>query len=174
MTNRRIAVLLPLLLLLAALAGCTRADDGKDVATAGGAPAVAASTSLSAHDQGLRHARCMREHGVPEADPVVDADGGVRAGAGYDKGAIDAGVLNQAIEACRAYETALSADDRTRKLDAAREESRCMRANGVEEFPDPEPNLNRDVPESVRLDPQYDAAAAACIRHGGRSPSPAR
>ncbi|WP_426512573.1 hypothetical protein ACPPVO_19240 [Dactylosporangium sp. McL0621] len=168
----RIAVLLPLL--LAAAAACTKADDGKDVASAGGGATPAATASLSAQEQGLRHARCMREHGVPEADPVVNAAGGVRIGGGYDKSAIDADVLARATEACKPFEVGMSADDLALKVGAAREEARCMRAHGVEEFPDPEPNLEHNVPESVLRDPQYDEAAAACMRHGGQSPAPSR
>ncbi|GGM45079.1 hypothetical protein GCM10007977_053260 [Dactylosporangium sucinum] len=162
------------LLLAAALAGCTAPAGGDPVATVSGSATPRATTTLSAQEQGLRHARCMREHGVPEADPVVGADGGVRVGGGFDKGQIDADVLAAAMAACRQYESVLSPEDLNLKLEAAREESRCMRAHGVEDFPDPEADLHRDVPESVRLDPQYDEAAAACIRHGGRSPAPSR
>lgn len=172
MTRRVLAAgLLPLLLVAAA---CTRASDGGGVATAGGSAAPDATPTLSFQEQGLRHARCMREHGVPEADPVVNADGGVRVGGGYDKAAIDGEVLDRAVAACKQYEPVLSPDELARKANSAREESRCMRAHGVENFPDPEPGAGLDVPESVRQDPQYDEAAAACIRHGGASPAPSR
>jgi hypothetical protein len=100
---------------------------------------------------------------------VVNANGGVRVGGGYDKSSIDADVLAGALEACKQYEPVLSPDEQARKVDAAREEARCMRAHGVENFPDPEPNLDFNVSESVRHDPQYDAAEVACKRHGGRS-----
>jgi hypothetical protein len=115
----------------------------------------------------------MREHGVPEADPVVDGDS-IRFGGGYDKGAIGDDVLRAAIAACRPYEVVLPPDVLAQKLEGAREEARCMRAHGVENFPDPEPDLRFEVPDSVRLDPEYDEAKAACIRRGGRSPSPAK
>jgi hypothetical protein len=173
MTRRVLAAGLLPVLLLAAVA-CTKADDHKGVATVGGSATPSATPTLSVQEQGLRHARCMREHGVPEVDPVVDGNGNVRVGGGYDKSAIDGEVLGKAIEACRQYEPVLSPDDMSKKLDAAREEARCMRAHGVENFPDPEPDGRFDVAESVRHDPQYDEASAACIRHGGRSPVPSR
>lgn len=170
MTRRVLAALLPLLL----LAACTTVDDGTGVASAGGTATPRATPTLSFQEQGLRHARCMREHGVPEADPVVDGNGNVRVGGGYDKGAIDGEVFARAIEACKQYQPVLDAGEMAAKLDAAREESRCMRAHGVEDFPDPEPNLDVEVPDSARQDPQYEEARAACIRHGGRSPAPSR
>ena len=173
MTRRVLAAsLLPLLLVAAA--ACTRANDGNGVATVGGSATPSATPTLSFQEQGLRHARCMREHGVPEADPVVDGNGNVRVGGGYDKGAIDGEVFEKAQEACKQYQPVLSPDEMSKKMDAAREESRCMRAHGVENFPDPEPDLGVNVPESVRQDPQYDEASAACIRHSGRSHAPSR
>jgi hypothetical protein len=173
MTRRVLAAgLLPLLLLAAA--ACAKTNDGSGVATVDGSAAPSATSTLSFQEQGLRHARCMREHGVPEADPVADGNGNVRVGGGYDKSAIDGDVLGKAIEACKQYQPVLSPDEMSKKMDAAREESRCMRAHGVENFPDPEPDLRFDVSESVRHDPQYDEASAACIRHGGRSPAPSR
>ncbi|MDG6106721.1 hypothetical protein Daura_29145 [Dactylosporangium aurantiacum] len=171
MTRRVLAALLLPLLLLAA---CTTADDGARVASAGGTATPGSTPTLSFQEQGLRHARCMREHGVPEADPVVDGNGNVRVGGGYDKGSIDGEVLERAVAACEQYRPVLDAGELAGKLDVAREESRCMRAHGVEDFPDPEPDLDLEVPDSARQDPQYEEARAACIRHGGRSPAPSR
>jgi hypothetical protein len=159
---------LPLLLLLAA---CTKAGDGGGVATVDGTAAPRVTTTLSFEQQGLLHARCMREHGVPEADPQVDDDR-VRVGGGYDKEAVDPEVLSAAMAACRQYEPVLSPDEMDKKLGTARDESRCMRAQGVEDFPDPAADGRVDVPEAARMDPQYEVAAAACIRHGGRVASP--
>ena len=161
-----------LALLVVAAAACSKADDGKGVASAGGSATPGATPSLSELEQGIKHAQCMRAHGVPEVDPQVGSDGNVRVGGGYDKGAVDGDVLRQAIEACKQYEPVLPADVLAQKLEAAREESRCMRAHGVENFPDPGPDLRVDIPDSVRQDPQYDEAKAVCIRRGGRSASP--
>jgi len=169
MTRRILAAGL-LTLLLSAAAGCTAAKDGDGVASAGGAGTPSPTPTLSFQEQGLRHARCMREHGVPEADPVVNADGGVRVGGGYDKGAIDPDVFEKAKTACTQYEPQLNPQEQALKLEGARQESRCMREHGVENFPDPDPNLDRPVPDSVRDDPQYDEAVRACMTRGGGSP----
>jgi hypothetical protein len=173
MTRRVLAAgLLPLLLVAAA--ACTKANDGNGVATVGGSATPSATPTLSFQEQGLRHARCMREHGVPEADPVVDGNGNGRVGGGFDKSAIDGEVFAKAVAACKQYEPVLPPEDLAKKMDSARDEARCMRAHGVENFPDPQPDLDFNVPESVRHDPQYEEAEAACIRHGGRSPAPSR
>src|SRR4051812_39014483 len=132
MTRRVVAAgLLPLV--LAAAAACGRANDDNQVATAGGGATPSATASRSFQEQGLRHARCMRDHGVPEADPVVNADGGVRVGGGFDKSSIDADVLATALTACKQYEPVLGPDEQRAKLEATREEARCMRAHGVED-----------------------------------------
>jgi hypothetical protein len=165
--------ILALTLVLAVAAGCSDAHD-PTVASAGGPGAPSATPTLSFQEQGLRHARCMREHGVPEADPQVDADGNVRVGGGFDKSAIDPDVFATAMAACQQYRPQLNPQERAAKLEGARQESRCMREHGVENFPDPDPNLDRNVPDSVRDDPQYDEAMAACMRRGGTSPAPSR
>jgi hypothetical protein len=155
------------------LTACSAPDDGHDVASVDGTPVPTATSTLSFEEQGLLHARCMREHGVPEADPQVFGDR-VRVGGGYDKSAIDPQVFADAVEACRQYEPVLPPEEAAGKAEAGREEARCMRAHGVENFPDPGPDGHADVPESVRLDPQYDEAERACIRHGGSAPSSTR
>jgi hypothetical protein len=160
--------------LLATLTACSSSGKGPDVATVDGTATPSPTSTLSFEEQGLRHARCMREHGVPEADPRPNGNGGTRVGGGYDKTTLDQQVLADAIAACRQYEPVLPPDEAAGKAAAAREESRCMRAHGVEDFPDPGANGRPEVPESVRLDPQYEEAERACIRHGGSAPSASR
>jgi hypothetical protein len=167
--------ILALTLVLAVAAGCSDAHD-PTVASAGGpgAPSPTPTPTLSFQEQGLRHARCMREHGVPEADPQVDADGNVRIGGGFDKTAVDPDVFGTAMAACQQYKPQLNPQEKAEKLESARQESRCMREHGVENFPDPDPSLDRNVPDSVRDDPQYQEAMEACMRRGGESPAPSR
>jgi hypothetical protein len=176
MTKRVLLATGLLPLLLVATVACGKARNGNGVASVGGSATPSATPTLSFLEQGRRHARCMREHGVPEADPVVNANGGVRVGGGYDKDAVGDEVLRKAMAACEQYKPVLDPDEMAQKLAAAREESKCMRAHGVENFPDPQPNLDVNVPDSVRQDPQYDEASRACIRHGGggQSPAPSR
>ncbi|MFJ8578355.1 hypothetical protein [Micromonospora sp. NPDC093277] len=162
-------ILLPLVLVAAA--ACSQADDGAGVASVSGTAAPSPTPSLSELEQAIGYVRCMRANGVPMPDPEV-VDGNVRIGGGLNKDGVDEDTLRNAEEACKQYRPVPPPELATQKLQLAREESRCMRANGVENFPDPKADLSREVPESIRQDPQYEQAEASCFWHDGRSPSP--
>jgi len=157
-----LAVCVPILA-LAVTAGCSKSDDGNGVATGAGATAPVATQYLSFLQQGLQHAQCMRDHGVPEADPVVNPDGSVHVGGGYDKHTLDPGVFDQAVEACKQFQPVLPPADQAAKLAGARATAQCMRDHGVESYPDPDPNdLGKSLPDEVRDDPDYDQAKEIC------------
>jgi hypothetical protein len=158
------------LLLTVAAAACTKSDEGQGVASMAGSATPSATPNLSFQEQGRRHAQCMREHGVPEADPQILPDGTVRVGGGYDKKELDNEVLKSAIEACKPYEPILTGADGERKMAGAREYSRCMRAQGVEDFPDPDANGRLDLPPE-QTDPDYDQARAFCRAQPQSSPT---
>jgi hypothetical protein len=160
------------LLVLALAAGCSHSHSGKGVASANGSAAVSATPTLSFLEQGRRHAQCMREHGVPEQDPVVNPDGNVRVGGGYDKQTLDPGVLDRAIQACKSYEPVLTGTAAELKRQGGLLLARCMREHGVENFPDPDANgrLNTDLP-GLQDDPQYGDAWQYC-RSQPDSPAP--
>jgi hypothetical protein len=161
------------ILMLLTIAACGKPGGGHDVATAGGTPAASPSASAGTLQQAIAYAACMRAHGIPQwPDPEVDG-GGVRIRA-VDKGSVDATVLATAIRACAAQRPVLPGPDMALKLDSARFESRCMREQGVENYPDPEPDAHVELPQSVRDDPQFERAKAIC-REKTRSyePSPA-
>jgi hypothetical protein len=173
MRKRVLAACLPLLVLVA-VSACSKSDDGKDVASVNGSAAPSATSNLSETEQARRHARCMREHGVPESDPQVRPDGSVRIGGGYEKGSVDGEVLAKAIEACKQYEPVLSGPDDALKLEVLRQFSRCMRAHAVENYPDPDASGRFDVEQPVREDPQYDQAETTCDAQArAYTPSPA-
>ncbi|MBC6461963.1 hypothetical protein [Actinomadura sp. HBU206391] len=167
-----VVCLLPLLLVTAA--ACTKSNDGKGVASVNGSATPSATPSLSLLGQGIRWARCMRQHGVPMPDPVVANGDGIRF-EGADKDAFDRDVAEKADEACKPYRPVLPADGQRKKLEAARQESRCLREHGVASYPDPDPNdLGKDLPQAVRDDPQYEQAKEICtaqIRSSRPSPS---
>jgi hypothetical protein len=146
---------------LVALAACSKSTDGKGVASASGSARPSPTPSLSDVEQGRRHAQCMRDNGVPEQDPRTRPDGTVQIGGGYDKDAVDQNTLRNAIAACRAFEIVLAPEDQARKLHSQREYSRCMRAHGVEDFPDPDANGQIILPDEI-TDPDFDAAKAFC------------
>jgi hypothetical protein len=173
MKKRLLVVCLPMLA-LALAAGCARhnagKDNSKDVASLHGSATPSATPSLSFLEQGRRHAQCMRDHGVPEADPRVQPNGDWTVGGGYDKHTLDQGVLDKAIEACKPYTVVLPADVLALKLAGARDLAKCMRDHGVANYPDPDPNdLGKSLPDSVRDDPHYEQANDICNTRGASS-----
>jgi hypothetical protein len=148
-------------LMLLMMAACGKAAGGDGVATVDDSPSASPSASVSLLQQGTAYAQCMRNHGIPQwPDPEVDRDG-VRI-RGVDKESVDGTVLESAMRACNALRPQLPAPDMALKLDSARYESRCMRDQGVQDYPDPEPDAHVELPLSVRDDPQFEQAKAIC------------
>lgn len=154
------------------MAACS-SPSGDDIASAGATAAPHPTASLSELDQAIRYAQCMRSNGVPMADPQLDSQGNVRNGSMGDKDSLDADALAKAQQACRQYQPVAPPGLAAIKLELSREFSRCMRAHGVEHFPDPQDDAHVEVPLEVRDDPQYEQAKPLCddhVRH--YSPSP--
>jgi len=135
-------VLLSLAGLALALAGCGNqtADDGIARAQPGaGGPSASATPAekLSEDERRLKFAECMRGQGVEMEDPGKDGGGGMRFRVG-DKG--KAGELEKAIQACRAYAPNGGEPPKldAEQLEQMRKFAKCMRENGVPEFPDPD------------------------------------
>jgi hypothetical protein len=145
------------------LGGCGSSSDdgGAGVASVGGTAQPNASPSVSRLDQMIIFTRCMREHGVPMADPEVEGDT-VRQGH-YDKDAVSESVERAAEDACAGQrppqETGPGVDF---KNGLAREYARCMRAHGVADYPDPNPNGQTRVGPEIGQDPQYPDARKVC------------
>jgi hypothetical protein len=78
----------------------------------------------------------MREQGVEMEDPGKDGRGGVLFRAG---GKGKPGELEKAIQACRAYAPNGGEPPKldAEQLEQMRKFAKCMRENGVPEFPDP-------------------------------------
>jgi hypothetical protein len=91
----------------------------------------------------LDFAHCMRENGVPTfPDPVAQPDGSF----GFQRppGA-SASALDDALKSCQSEAQALGLDVGSGAGDAEAQDallrlSRCMRENGIPEFPDPKQN----------------------------------
>ena len=135
-----------------AMVGCRGdSDKGEGVATAGGTPTTSAtgnnSNSGDIAEQMRRYASCMREHGIDMPDPEVDSEGRtkVQIGEAPEAGggpAPDREKFEAAERECRQY---MPNGGDPPKLDPeqveqARQFAKCMRENGVPNFPDPEPD----------------------------------
>jgi hypothetical protein len=124
----------PGLLLALALTACGRADGGGGVATANGT-ASASAVPVGGRGDALKFAQCMRDNGLPDfKDPGASGGGGALLPQGADPKQVQA-----AQEKCKQYlpnggePPKVSAEE----VERSRQFAKCMRANGVPDFPDP-------------------------------------
>lgn len=135
---RSIRILIPALLF--ALAGCTQGDANGVATVSGGSAAPTTTASVDPAEAGRRFAQCMRDNGVPDfPDPEP---GQSRPRFQVFRGA-DGDKTRKAMDKCR--ELLPDGGERQRapsaaELEEARAFARCMRDNGVPDFPDPDPN----------------------------------
>lgn len=164
------AVLVLALSVALGLAGCGSSDDGGRVASADGTRSTgpSAAASLSRDEMGVKFAQCMREHGVDVPDPEPGKGPMVKVTGGTSQDTV-----NQAMEACRQYSPQgdaggagnAHADENNRNF------AKCMRDNGVEAFPDPQPGqVGVRVDGRTAEDPDFQKAQQQCqsILAGGR------
>jgi hypothetical protein len=141
-----LAVAAVLALIVAACAG--RGDDGggDGVASLSGATSTTAAggndgQARNPQDAALEFARCMRANGVPEfPDPQFEDGGLIRIGPGEGPKPGDPR-LRKAQQACRGKLLAggVGRGPADPAMQAAELEfAKCMRANGVPDFPDPQ------------------------------------
>lgn len=167
--SRRPSVRVTVLGLLAALclgafAACSQATDTgipsvrDSQATAQAEPTPAAADP---QDAALTYSQCMREHGLSEF-PDADAEGRIL----LKLGTIDpeSALFRTAGDACRHLAPAGWGDAEPNPGDAEvmLEFARCMRANGVPDYPDPDPNAGGQITFAPGADPQVKAALAHC------------
>ncbi|MEU7927430.1 hypothetical protein [Micromonospora sp. NPDC049107] len=133
---RRQILAIPALLVLA-LAGCGPADDGGGVATAGGAKdgVTASATPADDSERQLAFARCMRENGVEMPDPEAGGRPAFRFGEN-----VDPQKVQSAMEKCRDKlpNGGQGPQLNPEQAEQMRTMAKCMRENGVPNFPDPD------------------------------------
>lgn len=159
---RRVLALGTLLLAMLALAACSSGGDGDGVATAGGSGAEpSAEKELSEDEARAAFAKCMRENGVDMPDPEPGEPQRIELKGKRSK-------IDKAMAECRELlpnggEFKPSQAD----MEAMREHAKCMRENGVPEFPDPDPNgggirIQRGQDGMDPEDPEFQAAMEKC------------
>ncbi|MFD2764328.1 hypothetical protein [Micromonospora eburnea] len=169
----RSLLVLPMLLGLA-VTGCAGTDqDGEQVATAGGGAAASPSATVaqvSDEDRQREFAKCMRENGMPDFPDPEPGEGGkfrVKIPAGQDREKAQA-----AMEKCRSL---MPNGGKPVKLDPeqvemVRQLAKCMRENGVPNFPDPGPDGALELTGDAGFDPESPSVQAAmekCRKDGG-------
>jgi hypothetical protein len=159
------------LLLVLGVAGCGGSDGDDGIASAGGTPSASASAGGAggpdtAAEDGLKFARCMRENGIPNfPDPKPNDGGGfdISLPDGVDKAKVDA-----AQERCKQYMPNGGEPQKMpqERLEQLRKYSKCMRDNGVTDFPDPtDQGLQIDGNKVNPNDPKVKAARNACDKY---------
>jgi hypothetical protein len=130
------------------------------------------SSSSSTYDQALAYANCVRTHGVP-LWPDPESSGA------FDKSELTPSQLGvgssqiaAAERACRSLLPTYSATPRPHVLAQALRFSRCMRADGATNFPDPESNGAIVIPHAMENSPTYLAALHFCVGKYGVPPPP--
>ena len=167
----RMVLALGLMLILAS-AGCARGtDNGTGVATAlSGAPAASSSPSSDPtpdKDTALKFSQCMRRQGLTWfPDPDADGRMSIAVPSGTAKAKVDA-----ATEACKQYAPAGPAKGKIdpQAIEQMRQLAKCMRENGVPNFPDPAADGGLAI-DGSKLgtgpgDPTFDKAEAACSKY---------
>lgn len=152
--TRSLLVAFPLAMGLA-LTGC--GTGGGDGAGGGGGDAA----GLSRDEKAVKFAECMRENGVDMEDPEPGKPGGIqiRGGEGGQES------VDKAMEACKEYNVMADSQGKADPEMAKKNQefAECMRENGVDEFPDPEPGqrgvrVNKETGE----DPDFEKAMEEC------------
>ena len=148
--RRHLLLAAPMLALGLALSGCAaQGGETPAVATAGdGAPAAQESEAPSDEDQAREFAACMRAEGIdiPDPEPGTGPNSGGKPGPGVairiEGGGQNKGKVDAAMEKCRQYmpNGGKMPELTPEQLERMREMARCMRENGVPDFPDPDPN----------------------------------
>jgi hypothetical protein len=145
-----------------ALAACGGADS----------PDRSGNSEADFREAALKHARCMRQHGIDMPDPTF--------GGGTNKDEIElqrpAGgkqAFQRAEDACRKYLDAvrgpeLSPEQEREFRENALRHARCMREHGID-LPDPtfsEGRVQMRLPNGLRPEnPRFQEAASKCLEY---------
>jgi hypothetical protein len=162
---------LSMLLLAAALSGCSGRPDQRQVASAGGHGTSTAGASAPVDDaaQGRKFAQCMRTNGVDMPDPGPEGMAGIPAINPEDKAAV--AKMDAAMDKCRQFLPNGGTPQKASPEDIAkaREYAKCIRENGLPSFPDPDPETGtfhvdrgnseelKKLPEASKKCPQFGA-----------------
>jgi hypothetical protein len=136
--RRTLCPLAALAVLAAIVAGC-----GSGSAGTGNSSATSGASTATAHQKSEKFAECMRANGV-SGFPDPDATGSLTIDAIANGSSVDVNstAFNQAMSACKNLQPPgftggnVTPQQRTARLQFAR----CVRQNGVPDFPDPTPN----------------------------------
>jgi hypothetical protein len=147
-------------------AGCGGSGDSNS-----GSSGSSGSPANSALEQAVRFTQCMRENGVPDF-PDPDKDGRfVIAAGGPDQ---SSPAFRRARQACTSLEPPgfhqADSAERARDQQEWLKFARCMRENGIQDFPDPQDGRLKVPRDRINVNsPQFKRALNACrdVAHVG-------
>lgn len=178
--GRKIWMVAVPLALVAALSACGGGGDQPGVASAGNRGAASSAPAVPADDAeaALKFTQCMRAEGVDMPDPGAGNQGALPAGDAVPDGTPLSAADKKAAAAmdkCRKFLPAGGEDQKPSPADIARARAvaKCMRANGVPDFPDPDPVTGVLQFDASMGDTPYSRAAEKCQGNAGVSTSPA-
>jgi hypothetical protein len=163
--NRRWGALLVVAALALTAAACSSGSKSPGVASAGSSSPTSTSSS-STRASLLAYSRCMRAQGITDfPDPDSRGNLSLDAGPGSDLDPNNPR-YRAAHNACKSLLPPQQAPPAGTK-EANLRYARCMRAHGISDFPDPNPDgtLRIEAKPGTDLDPnnpQYKAAHEAC------------
>jgi hypothetical protein len=164
--NRRLIGALVVFLVLA-VAGCQRGNSGDNgVATAGGGSSAGPNATPSGDPAELarKFQECMKEQGVDVQLAGPGGGGGpVRVSPGDGQQVPDQKKAEAAMEKCKQYAPNGGQPPKAdpAQAEAMRTFAKCMRDNGVANFPDPASNGGIMIDEGSGIDPESDSFKAA-------------
>ena len=144
-------------LLIVGLAGCSAGTAGDVASVTKPSATSTANPPLKSDDKGaaLKFAQCMRDQGIDMQDPDTSGGGlSIAIPEGTDRGKADA-----AMEKCKKY-LPNGGDAPRPSADQIQENvtyAKCMRDNGVKNFPDPGADGGIMIDQSSGIDPQSPA-----------------
>jgi hypothetical protein len=169
MRTRNVAVLALMLALGPAACARTGTNDPQVASAQGGNTTASPSASATPSDDPdapLKFSRCMREHGLSWFPDPSNGKMSVAIPQGTDMKKVEA-----AQEACKQYmpNGGNAPKPSAEELQQARDMAKCMRENGIPNFPDPNPDGGMMI-DAGKLgtgpgDPTWDKAEKACAKY---------
>jgi hypothetical protein len=170
-TTRTIAALIAMIVLALLTAACG-GSSSSSVARLRTSTTSGGSSARSTYAQALAFAKCVRTHGValwpdPESSGQFEKSGLTPRQLGTSSSQIAT-----AERACRSLLPTYSTTPASDVLGPALRFSRCMRAHGATNFPDPLSNGAIRIPHAMENSPAYLTALHFCIHKYGVPPPP--
>jgi hypothetical protein len=159
----KIGLVLGLLLALS-VAGCAKKDSGDGVASANGAKnagtGASPTASIDPEERMLKWQQCLKDNGIDMQVGSADGKNTIRISPGPNS---DPEKDKAAMEKCKQY--APNGGDMGKAdpqmEEAMRKFAKCMRENGVPNFPDPSANGGIMFNKDSGVDPESDSFKAA-------------